>query len=90
MYQNRHRNTHRISGHTEHTHKTIFKYDMAAILDMVAILKKKITNLKITNNKDLPQQLFQKVRRSNMLFILLGLRKTMQFRSMFVWIIVFY
>ena len=46
---------------------------MAAILDMVAILKKITKNLKITNNKDLPHQLFQKVRTSNMLFILLCL-----------------
>ena len=36
---------------------------MAAILDMVAILKK--NNKKFENNKDLPHQLFQKVRTSN-------------------------
>ena len=36
-------------------------------------LEKITKNLKITNYKDLPHQLFQKVRTSNMLFILLGL-----------------
>ena len=47
---------------------------MAAILNMVTILKKITNNLKITNNKDLPHQLYQKVRTSNMLLSLLGLR----------------
>ena len=36
---------------------------------------KKITkNLKITNNKDLPHQLFKKVWTRNMLFLLFGLK----------------
>ena len=47
---------------------------MAAILDMAAILEKITKNWKITNNKGLPHQLLKKVRTSNMLFILLGLK----------------
>ena len=49
---------------------------MAAILDMVAILKKITKNLK--KKKDLPHQLFQKVLTSNMLFISLGLSQALQ------------
>ena len=43
---------------------------MAVILCMAAILEK---NPKITNNKDLPHQLFKKVRTRNTLFLLFGL-----------------
>ena len=52
MYQNRHRNAHIISGHTKHTHKTIFKYNMAAILDMVAILKRGPPSPTFSKNRD--------------------------------------
>ena len=51
---------------------------MAAILDMVAVLKNITKNLKTTNNKDLPHQLFQKVPTSNMVFILLGLKHNLE------------
>ena len=45
---------------------------MAAILDTVAILEKK--HKKITSNKDLPHQLFQKVRTSNVIYFTLPKR----------------